>query len=187
MDDVLVVAATAGELGPADGWRTLVCGVGPVDAAAETAAALAAQRPAVVLHVGVAGARTASGLAVPSLVIGDGSVYADAAPDSPWVARALSIDARLVDAARRACPTAAVRVIATSARVGGGTGADVEAMEGFAVLRAAQAAGVPALEVRALSNLVEEPDRGAWRLRKAITLLAEATPALVRELSRCVR
>jgi futalosine hydrolase len=36
---ILVVAATARELAPADGWRTLICGVGPVEAAASTAAA----------------------------------------------------------------------------------------------------------------------------------------------------
>jgi hypothetical protein len=37
--------------------------------------------------------------------------------------------------------------IATAARVGGSSGYQVEAMEGFGVLRAAELAGVPALEV----------------------------------------
>ena len=54
---ILVVAATARELAVADGWRTLRCGVGPVEAAATTAAEIARERPAIVLHVGIAGAR----------------------------------------------------------------------------------------------------------------------------------
>ena len=41
-------------------------------------------------------------------------------------------------------PTALVRPIATSGHVGGGTDADIEAMEGYGVLRAAESAGVPA-------------------------------------------
>ena len=53
---ILVVAATARELALPNGWLTLQCGVGPVEAVAHTAAAIAALRPAAVLHVGIAGA-----------------------------------------------------------------------------------------------------------------------------------
>jgi futalosine hydrolase len=56
---ILVVAATARELATPDGWHTLQCGVGPVEAAARTAATIAALRPAAILHVGIAGARRA--------------------------------------------------------------------------------------------------------------------------------
>ena len=42
---ILVVAATQDELGGSDGAATLVCGVGPVEAAARTAAALAERQP----------------------------------------------------------------------------------------------------------------------------------------------
>ena len=70
----------------------------------------------------------------------------------PRVERATP-DPALLATARRLLPEAAVLPIGTSARVGGGAScADVEAMEGFAVLRAAAAAGVPALELRAVSN-----------------------------------
>ena len=74
---ILVVAATAQELAPADGWRTLCCGVGPVEAAAATAAALAIERPVAVLHVGIAGARRASGLTPPAVVVGTEALYCD--------------------------------------------------------------------------------------------------------------
>ena len=52
-------------------------------------------------------------------------------------------------------------------------------MEGFGVLRAAASAGVPALEVRAIANEIEEADRGRWRFDEALAALAEAVPALV--------
>jgi futalosine hydrolase len=70
--------------------------------------------------------------------------------------------------------------IGTSARVGGTSGCDVEAMEGFGVLRAAAGAGVPALEVRAIANEVEEADRSRWRFDDALRALAESVPALMR-------
>ena len=56
---------------------------------------------------------------------------------------------------------------------------DVEAMEGFGVLRAAELAGVPALELRAVSNDAREPDRGKWRIDDALAALADATATLV--------
>jgi nucleoside phosphorylase len=55
-------------------------------------------------------------------------------------------------------------------------------MEGFGVLRAAALAGVPALEVRAISNAVDETDRGRWRFDDALTALAEALPRLLAAL-----
>ena len=52
---VLVVAATARELVPVEGAETIVGGIGPIDAAVSTARALAEERPAAVLNVGIAG------------------------------------------------------------------------------------------------------------------------------------
>jgi nucleoside phosphorylase len=88
----------------------------------------------------------------------------------------------LLAAARRALPAARVLPIGTSAKVGGTSGCAVEAMEGFAVLRAAELAGVPAVEVRATSNAVDEPDRGRWRFEDALAALREALPLLLAEL-----
>jgi futalosine hydrolase len=60
----------------------------------------------------------------------------------------------------------------------------VEAMEGYAVLRAAALAGVPAIEVRVLSNAVGEQDRAKWRFDDAKEALAAALPALIEEMAR---
>jgi futalosine hydrolase len=72
--------------------------------------------------------------------------------------------------------------IGTSARVGGSSGCEIEAMEGFAVLRACELAGVPALEVRAIANEIGEPDRALWRFDDALALLSSSLPALLEAL-----
>jgi nucleoside phosphorylase len=52
-------------------------------------------------------------------------------------------------------------------------------MEGFGVLRAAALAGIPAVELRAISNAVNEPDRTRWRFDDAFAALAAAVPRVV--------
>jgi nucleoside phosphorylase len=177
---ILVVAATPEELRGADGAATLVCGVGPVEAAARTAAALATQAADAVLHVGIAGGRSFD---TPVFVVGSEAVYCDA-DDPRWIELRIAADAGLVEAARRALPEARVEPIGTSARVGGSSGCEVEAMEGYGVLRAAELAGVPAVEVRMLSNAVGEPDRAKWRFAEAKDTLATALPSLIQEVAR---
>lgn len=170
---LLVIAATERELVPVDGARLLVCGVGPVEAAVATARALAELRPSALLHVGIAGAR---GIEPLELVLGSEAVYCDAA--GPLVpARALP-DAALLARLRGAFPDAHVLPIGTSARVGGGS-LEVEAMEGFGVLRAAELAGVPAVEARVVSNALGEEDRALWRFEEAFARVAELLPRLV--------
>jgi nucleoside phosphorylase len=177
---LIVVAATEQELRGIAGVETLACGIGPVDAAATTARVLAERRWSAVLHVGIAGCRRGCGLEPGRLVIGSEAIYCDT--DSNLVAARLEPSPRLLDAARAALPAAAVLPIGTSARVGGTHGCDVEAMEGFAVLRAAALAGVPALEVRAIANEIEEADRGLWRFDDALDALADALPTLLAAL-----
>jgi futalosine hydrolase len=178
---ILVVAATARELEGIEA-DSIVCGIGPVEAAAATARALTGRLPAAVLHVGIAGAR---GIAPPAIVLGSEAIYCDL-PDE--LAARFSLVKRVEPAPKllatgsATLPEALVRPIATSARVGGGTGYDVEAMEGFAVLRAAQLAGVPALELRAIANDPDEPDRGKWQFAEAFAALAAATERLLEAL-----
>ena len=90
----------------------------------------------------------------------------------------------MLSAARTAFPQARVCAIGTSARLGGATGCEVEAMEGFAVLRACELAGVPALEVRAISNAIGELDRSRWQFDEAFDVLRAVLPALLRG-ARC--
>lgn len=185
---ILVVAATARELARADGWPTLCCGVGPVEAAASTAAAIAAHRPAAILHVGVAGVRRHRALPPATIVVGTEARYCDLAASIPphWAPRVVTAAPVLVAAVRRAVPDAVPMSIGTSGRIGATSGCDVEAMEGFGVLRAAELAGVPAVEVRAISNDIEEDDRARWRLDDALAAITALTPRLVSEILECV-
>jgi nucleoside phosphorylase len=174
---ILVLAATADELAGASAG--VVCGVGPVEAAARAAAAIAAARPDAVLNVGIAGAAHFDG---PAFAIGSEAVYCDA-DDPRWIDLRIPADPRLLDGAVRALPGAHVTPIGTTARVGGSRGTcEIEAMEGYAVLRAAALAGVPAVEVRVLANAIAELDRGQWRFAEAKAALREALPGLVEEL-----
>jgi len=170
--DALLVAATVRELGGRDG---LACGIGPVEAAAATAAALAGRRPDAVVHVGLAGARS---LEPPALVLGSEAVYEDIHAAVPVVSQ-VEPDAALLARMREALPEAQVLRIGTSARVGAVYGCDVEAMEGFGVLRACALAGVPAVELRAVSNGIGQADRTQWRVDEALAALADAVTRAV--------
>jgi nucleoside phosphorylase len=177
MSGVLLVAATEPEL---CGRPGLVCGIGPVEAAAATARALATDPPRAVLHVGLAGGL---GLAFPAVVVGSKAVYCDLSASIP-VVTSVEPDERLLAGARAALPDAPVLVIGTSAAVAGPCNSllqaiYVEAMEGFAVLRACELAGVPAVEVRAISNEIGEADRGAWRIEDALAALDDAVERLL--------
>jgi len=175
---LLVVAATERELARVRGAETFCCGIGPVEAALQTAHALVQRRPDAVLHVGIAGAR---GLAPPTIVLGSESVYCDVVDPSSTLPRIERVepDAELLRRVREALPEAQVVPIATCGTVGAGTGCPAEAMEGFGVLRACALAGVPAVELRAVSNDVDEPDRGKWRFDDALVALGDAVARVV--------
>jgi futalosine hydrolase len=173
MTDVLLIAATELELCEHEG---LTCGVGPVEAAAATARALALHQPSAVIHVGIAGGH---GITPGALVVGTEAVYCDIAAEFPVVDRVLP-DEELLAAVRAALPAAPALPIGTSAAVGGvHAGVRVEAMEGFGVLRACVLAGIPGVELRAISNEITEGDRGRWRIGRALEALAEAIPPVL--------
>jgi len=174
------VAATVAELAGAEGGAdALCCGIGPVEAAVATALELQRRRPAFVLQVGIAGSRT---LTPPALVLGSESVYCDLGDLSPGLVRVATAapDPGLLALARRVLPAADVATIATSARLGGGAAFEVEAMEGFGVLRAAALARVPALELRSVSNRYSDPP-SSWRAVEALAALEAAVRRLLEE------
>ena len=181
--NVLLVAATPGELGPCPG---LACGVGPVEAAARTAAELAARRPRGVLHVGIAGGR---GLPIGTVVVGSAAHYLDLSAAIP-VVDLVTPDATLVDALVAALPGAVLLPVGTSAAVGAcdtvSHAPPVEAMEGFGVLRACALAGVPAVELRVISNEIGEPDRSRWDIPGALARLEDVVPVALAAVERTV-
>jgi len=145
---------------------------------------IAAERPRAVLHVGVAGGRR---LTPGALVLGTEAVYVDLAVEVPVVDR-VEPDPALLAALQAAIPEAIALPIATSASVSESAaqashGLRVEGMEGFGVLRACELAGVPAVEVRAISNAIGEGDRARWMMRRGLEVLDEAIPRLLAALA----
>ena len=161
---MLVVAATERELAHVRRFETHVCGIGPVEAAISTARALVERAPSSVLHVGIAGARTIEPL---SIVLGSEAIYCDIDARIAVVDRVVP-DAALLARAQAALPDAHTLPIGTSAAVGGATTCEIEAMEGFGVLRACAVAGVPAVELRVISNRYDESN---WRFEEAFELI----------------
>ena len=123
-----------------------------------------------------------------TLVLGIDAVYCDVTTRGRRC-RASSTSSRTrrcSTRARRGCPR---RTCSRSARrqVGGTTSCEVEAMEGFGVLRACALAGVPAVELRVVANSPDEPDRAKWRIDDALGVLARDARASRRPLGtrRC--
>ncbi len=181
MLDVLLVAATEREL---DGRDGLVCGVGPVEAAAATARALALRSSG--RRAPRRRRRRPRSPPARTVVVGTEAIYADIAagipvPSSPSrIPGSLRLPALLSprrppSRSRRARPSAADGLRSRALAV--------EAMEGFGVLRAAALAGVPALEVRAVSNEIGEADRSRWDIAGAVAALQAALPLLLAALA----
>jgi futalosine hydrolase len=183
---ILLVCAVAQELewlGPRAGVETLVSGLGPVDAAVRVTRALAAQRYDVVVNAGIAGAfpgvaHVGDGVVVGEelfemqqetgapLVLPPGNLIADRGPADSHVIEAIT--ALGFPLLRGITVTHVTATDATAQRLRA-RGAEIESMEGFAVLRAAQLANVPAIEVRGISNIVGDRASGEWDFAAGVT------------------
>jgi futalosine hydrolase len=160
----------------------LITGVGPVEAAASVAHALAQQRYRLVINAGIAGAFEGAAS------IGDGVCVASERfevdiengepirlPDgNATIERADSEPELVAHLGRHGVPSLAgitvSRVTATeaTARRLAALGAQVESMEGFAVLRVAAIHGVPAVEIRGISNRAGERSRSGWNFSAGV-------------------
>lgn len=203
---VLVVTAVEPErravlrgLSPAgDAVVVEVGGVGSAAVAAATARVLAQQRFDAVVSAGIGGGIN---VATGGTVIATSSVAADLGADSPdgflsldelgFGSVTIATDPDLVAAATKALPHAVAGPVLTVSTVTGtlaGTRdliarhphAVAEAMEGFGVATAAMQAGVPFVELRAISNPVGPRDRAAWRIGDALEGLSEAFACLAK-------
>jgi nucleoside phosphorylase len=137
-----------------------------------------------VLHVGLAGSRRDCGIAVGELVVGADAFYEDLVTTRRLSPDVVAADPMLV---RAACDVLSVEPlrIGTTGRVGGASSCLVEAMEGFAVLRACELSSVPAVEVRAISNHIDD-SRADWRMDEALVALGQALPRLVASITAAV-
>ncbi len=193
---ILIACAVGKELRflrPLPHVEMLVTGVGPVEAAASVSRALAQSPYDLVISAGIAGALEGAA------AIGEGVVVSEemfelnletggalALPDDAHVIdRAgsdLSLVDRLVELGFRSVRGVTVsRVTATDGTAARLTqmGAGIESMEGFAVLRAAEIAGVPAIEVRGISNVVCDRGRSRWDFEGGVAGAQKVLQALL--------
>ncbi|MGZ3496052.1 MAG: futalosine hydrolase [Vulcanimicrobiaceae bacterium] len=193
---ILVTCAVGKELGffsPQPHVEMLVTGVGVVEASAAVSRALAQGPYDLVINAGIAGAFAGAA------DVGDGVVVSDelfeldietgariALPDGARIVNSAHSDLTLVDRLvelgfPRVGGVTVSRVTATdaTARRLAMHGVGVESMEGFAVLRAAEIAGVPAVEVRGISNIVGDRERSCWDFAAGVAGLERVLNALL--------
>ena len=207
--DVLLVVATPGEAEVfADlGCQMTVCGVGAVAAALSTAQACTTHRPRLVVSTGIAGAFAPSGLQPGDLAVSSAMIQADYGAElgddfldlaalglrvSEWDGAAdFGIFAAAPGYAELAHTLGATcgPMLTLNTVTGTAQRADVllrrfpdaltEGMEGAGVAHAAALAGIPALEMRGISNLVGPRDRDSWRIPQALAAARRGVAGLL--------
>lgn len=175
--------------------EVIASGVGPVEAALATARALALKPYDAVINAGIAGAFR-DGARIGEAVIvetewlaglglegggelalpGGARLHRCEHADAVLLQRATSLD---VATQSGVTVTTVTTTDATADRLRARYGAGVESMEGFAVLRAAAQAGVPALEVRGISNYVGSRETSEWNFNAGAQATARALDAVL--------
>ncbi len=196
---ILVVCALRSELRfytPHPAVSVLAGGVGPVESAIAVAYELSRVRYAAVVHAGLAGAYRDSarvgdarlvthdaladlgleGGGVPSLPEG---TLVDQADADPGLLRRLS---DIVPHASGLTVATITTTEHTGARLRARYAHDVETMEGFAVLRAAAVARIPAVGVRGISNYVGDRATSEWNFSAGAQATANALETVVARL-----
>ena len=193
---ILVTCAVGKELGffaPLPHVEMLVTGVGVIEASAAVSRALAQSPYDLVISAGIAGAFAGAA------DVGDGVVVSEelfeldietgariVLPDGARIVDRAHSDLTLVDRLvelgfPRVSGVTVSRVTATDATAERlrKHGVGVESMEGFAVLRAAEIAGIAALEVRGISNIVGDRERSRWDFAAGVAGLERVLNALL--------
>lgn len=176
----------------------LIAGVGPVAAAASTAKALAAKEYGRVISTGIGGGFPGRA-EVGTLVVASEIASADLGVETlegfcsfdelGFGSTRIPVDANLVNRmtgvlqeAKLPYTIGPIITVSTATGTAATTeemlkrvpGAAAEGMEGYGVALAAHIFGVPALEIRSISNRVGPRDRNAWRIKEALDVLAKA-------------
>ena len=180
------------------GAEILACGVGPVEAAAAVGRAVAGGGVRAVVNAGVAGAFPQRARVGDALIVAE-ERFADLGLESGepvtlpdghrLIDRAFADDGLLARCTGLPYPLATgltVSLVTSSAQTAQRRAqlydVDVESMEGFAVFRACELAGVPALEVRGISNMVGERALSGWDFAAGSRAAVAALEALLDRL-----
>lgn len=184
MTKIAILAATESEISPVraffgDRFTYVATGIGIASTTIETLAAIDVEKPNLVLQIGIAGAID-RGLAIGQAVVVSRDYIADigawrgesgferfATPtfEYPYVVDGFdSVTARTVS-------TACAPWIEDESQI--------ETMEGAAFMAAAKLRGVRFMQMRVISNYVDEP-RGQWSVDQSIAAIAAAISRLLK-------
>ena len=208
---ILVVTSVPAEteaVGSGEGVTVVTAGIGRTNAAATVTEAIVRGGGAydAVLDAGVAGSLPDAALALGEAVVATACVYAEEGLVTPagWLdmtglgfglgdfeGNAVPVDAGLLGRLEprfRCGPVATVATCsgtdAAAREVVRRTGAIAEAMEGAAVVHAARRLGVPAIELRVISNTTGDRDRQQWDLRGALESLGTSVRTALAAMDR---
>lgn len=183
---------------PAPHVEMLVTGVGMVEASSSIARALAQSPYSLLINAGIAGAFPGTA------AIGEGVVVADefvelgmetgeaiTLPDGAGLVDRVSSDLSLVDSlvehgfsSKRGITVSSVTGTDQTAARLARFDVEVETMEGFAALRAAEMAGVPAIEVRGIANIVGDRKKSGWNFAAGVNGLSNVLQTLLNVIVR---
>ena len=205
---ILIVTAVEAEsqaIGDLDGCLVIAGGIGRTNAAAaSTQYCLEHDDISAVISAGIAGALPGSGLGIGDVLLADRCVYVEEGLQSPegfqdmqamgfslgdFAGNVVPVDLDLHARVQSDFATGAIATVATCAGtdqqarlVVERTGAMAEAMEGAAVVHAARRLGIPALEIRAISNTTGDRDQQQWDLKAGLEAIAKAVEVLISRL-----
>jgi futalosine hydrolase len=163
----------------------IVTGVGAVNAAYALTRYIDREQVDGIVVCGIAGAYPGSGIAIGSVVCAESECYGDlgaSSPDGFLDMEALGfpiipLPMQIFPASRRArfvtmntCTGTDDGARVIEARTGGA----VESMEGAAIAHVAALAGIPVGEIRGISNIAGNRDRGAWKVKEAAAAAQQA-------------
>ena len=205
---ILIVTAVQDEadaIGRPSGTFVVAGGIGKTNAAAATTASILSDGPFTwVISAGVAGAFSGSNLSLGDIVVANRCVYAEEGLQTPdgfqniaemgfslgnFEGNEVPVDNRMLER------LSGIGTVAPIATVGTCSGTDAqailvqertrcvcEAMEGAAVVHAANRVGAPAIEIRAISNTTGNRDAQEWNLELALQNLGKAVKKTINDL-----
>jgi len=202
---VTSVQKEADAVGEVRGADIVVSGVGRVNAACATTQALLERGPFdAALSAGVAGALPKSKLSIGDAVLASTCIYVEEGlltpsgfidmatlgfPLGDFEGNEVPTDPALFRSLESHFRAGRIATVATGSgtddrafEVVAQTGAIAEAMEGAAVVHAARRLGIPAIELRTISNTTGDRPRQQWDLHAALTALGGAVRAAVEAL-----
>ncbi len=202
---ILIVTAVqleADAIGPIENAQIIVSGIGRTNAAAAMTEAIFKDGPFdFVFSVGLAGALPGGELEIGDIVVASVCVYVEEGLYTPdgfqdmtglglslggFKGNAVPVDPNMLVMLDALYRTGLIATVATCSgtdeaarEVVRRTGAIAEAMEGAAVVHAAARLGIPAGELRAISNTTGDRNNQRWDLSRGLSALGNAVRAVM--------